>query len=901
MRLQTLRIKNFISIRSAEIDFEALNDGVFLISGPTGSGKSSMLDAIHWVLFGKTLSSNRAAVTKEIRSTYAKSTEDTIVTLTFTQDKVDYKVTRTLNRAGNTTVQLVCPGRIYDKVKEANEMLENIIGLSVKQFDQMVMLEQGNFTKFLLADSRTRAEILRDIFDTQLFKDIELRLKGRTDDLKTTLVNSAELERGILQGEMLETIQSRITLAAETLKEENDRLTELRKRQEELQSKLPALVQYEQEYTVYKTAQAQLEELNQLKPEIDGLYAKRQVFDDYSDTLAWYDLLVHLRNDLKTCTDQEADYKRRIASITVDDTLTAQLSELQVQIASLNGALASFRLIEDTENDLKEARDDLAASMVRKTTLSDRIESENAEKETLIQRLETRKAYEAKQQEVAERLQVRQEISKKIQEQEKYLDEHKNVYAAVLTQKLLDVSPDGVCPICGAPYTAEHRDAESASEIQKYERAQELLATNKADLEDSPELPEPECLEAMSVSALTEKLTNCTNGLRADQAEFTSVSAKIISLETTVKNLEDQYVLLKSNVLNRTKEEVQTELADVEAKYADLTSRSDENEMAKRSRNLLEGYLKGVQDKMSDLRTQIQRHMEVPQAVDETSTELREALKHRADVDDYGRNINSYVYRIQHYEMLHNNLTSVEVPTNPYPDLTLASCQQAISDAGISIEEAIQKISEVQASRGAWIETVKRIEDMRKERDRLQKQYEKVSYVYNLLSGKNSAKISFETFVLHRQLEWILQASNQYLNTLSAGQFELIVRWESASGRAQGGLEITITDRTTGSTRPAQTFSGGELFMLSLSLSLGLMTAIDSLFTTRDLNLLFVDEGFGALDQDCLGRTLHMLRELRNIKMVGIISHVQELIDTIPQGFKVEKTLTGTRITLFKS
>lgn len=154
--------------------------------------------------------------------------------------------------------------------------------------------------------------------------------------------------------------------------------------------------------------------------------------------------------------------------------------------------------------------------------------------------------------------------------------------------------------------------------------------------------------------------------------------------------------------------------------------------------------------------------------------------------------------------------------------------------------------------------------------------------------------------MLHRQLEWILQASNQYLNTLSAGQFELIVRWEAASGRTQGGLEITITDRTTGSTRPAQTFSGGELFMLSLSLSLGLMTAIDSLFTTRDLNLLFVDEGFGTLDQECLSRTLMTLRDLRNIRMVGIISHVQDLIDTIPQGFKVEKTVTGTKITMFK-
>jgi exonuclease SbcC len=150
-------------------------------------------------------------------------------------------------------------------------------------------------------------------------------------------------------------------------------------------------------------------------------------------------------------------------------------------------------------------------------------------------------------------------------------------------------------------------------------------------------------------------------------------------------------------------------------------------------------------------------------------------------------------------------------------------------------------------------------------------------------------------------LEWILQSSNQYLYNLSAGQFELQVKWEGATGRTQGGLEINITDHFSGSTRPAQTFSGGELFMLSLSLSLGLMTAIDSMFTTKDLNLLFIDEGFGTLDSDCLSRTLVTLRDLKNIRSVGIISHVQDLIDTIPQGYIVDKTATGSRIKMFKN
>ena len=323
--------------------------------------------------------------------------------------------------------------------------------------------------------------------------------------------------------------------------------------------------------------------------------------------------------------------------------------------------------------------------------------------------------------------------------------------------------------------------------------------------------------------------------------------------------------------------------------------------MAKRSRNLLEGYLKGVQDKLVQLRAELDRLMTLPDAKQETDAELGKALSYAVQVEDYRVHINEYPYKIQQYEMLRDNLMAVEEPVNPYPGYTSDLVKQIISDSRIGIEEAVRKIADAQNLLNSRKELVKRIEDIRKERDKNTKSYDQHTYIYNLLSGKNSSKISFETFVLHRQLEWILQASNQYLHTLSAGQFELQVKWESTTGRTQGGLEITITDHFTGSTRPAQTYSGGELFMLSLSLSLGLMTAIDSLFTARDLNLLFVDEGFGTLDSECLNRTLMTLRDLRNIKSVGIISHVQDLIDTIPQGFIVEKTSAGSRIRLFKN
>ena len=906
MRLQQLQIKNFISIKKASIDFEQLNDGVFLISGPTGSGKSSMLDAIHWALFGKTLSSNRAAITKEIRSTYAPAGEDTVVTLSFNQDKVDYKVIRTLKKDGGTSVQLFVPGKIYDKVKEANEQLEKIIGLTVKQFDQMVMLEQGNFSKFLLADSKTRAEILRDIFDTQLFKDIELRFKDKCNDLKSTILASSELEQSLLQGEMLETVESAIILTAETIETEQSRLTELRKRNDDIQKMLPDMVAYDQERAVYQKAQAELEQLESLKPEVDELYRKRDLFTAYASILDWYDEYHRVSEELKKSEEEAEDYKCRIAGVVVDDELSAKVAELQKQQAELTNTLGLFSQIERYESQISEHSGAMDELVSKQTSLRASIAAVEEAKDNLKARLEARQKYETDKESVLARDKERAQIQRDIAALEVFIDSNKIVYSQLLASKLVSMSEEGVCPICGAPYTPDH--VESSLDSGSMDLKQRELETKKNQLEglrvrleELPQLPEPECKEAANLADLTAQWNDCVSRYNDWKNQLYNVDGEIKTLEGSLSTARNELERLQPEVAGKNKAEIEQEVERVSAQYSELWSKVDDNEMAKRTRNLLEGYLKSVQDKIGKLGEKLEQLKSSPDYRAPEDEDYINATSNRDVIEDYRVNINTYLYKIQQYEMLRGNLLSVTEPVNPHPGYTVESCKQLITDTNIGIEEAIQRISDAQNSLTSRKELVKRVRDLRQEREKNTKSYDEHSYIYNLISGKNSSKISFETFVLHRQLEWILQSSNQYLHTLSAGQFELQVRWESSSGRTQGGLEITITDHFTGSTRPAQTFSGGELFMLSLSLSLGLMTAIDSLFTTRDLNLLFCDEGFGTLDQDCLSRTLLTLRELKNIKMVGIISHVQELIDTIPQGFLVEKTATGSKISMFRN
>ena len=901
MRLHQLQIKNFISIKQASINFDDLSDGVFLISGPTGSGKSSMLDALHWVLFGKTLSSNRAAVIKEIRSTFAPAAEDTIVTLTFNQDKVEYKVIRTLKKDGGTAIQLFVPGAVYDKVKEANEQLEKIIGLNVKQFDQMVMLEQGNFSKFLLADSKTRAEILRDIFDTQLFKDIEIRFKDRCATLKNTILNSTELEQNLLQGEMLETVESAITLTNETIATEQSRLVELKKSNSEAQDMLPKLVAYDQEYAVYQKAQDELARLEALKPEVEDLYKKRDTFNEYSGVLHWYATYNAIKNDLDKSLAEADDYRRRISEVVIDEELAHKITVSQQRQTELNKTLEDFAKLDEYERKLSEWQHDLETLDANAKKYSDTITEEKENQKSLTKRTEKRQQYETAKNEAITRTANRSRVMADIETLQRYLESNQAVYKNFLTNQILKVSDKGVCPICGAPYNAEHTFEADSAAIDEFEKNQKQLEVLKINLESMPELPEPVCKEALTLPELAKQLHACEQNLQNATTNLTTTMSQRATADAMVKSIQEDLGKLRWSLGSKKRAEVQAELDTILIEYKELWSKQDDNEMAKRTRNLLEGYLNGVLDKIEQLQTKLESWKQNPEAVEESDEKLKFALVHKATVEDYERNINDYLYKIQQYEMLHDNLLTVTEPVNPFPGYTADKCKQIIDDTNISINESIRVIAEYQGSLETRKDLVKRVRELREVREKDTKSYDAHSYLYNLLSGKNSSKISFETFVLHRQLEWILQSSNQYLYNLSAGQFELQVKWEGATGRTQGGLEINITDHFSGSTRPAQTFSGGELFMLSLSLSLGLMTAIDSMFTTKDLNLLFIDEGFGTLDSDCLSRTLITLRDLKNIKSVGIISHVQDLIDTIPQGFTVDKTATGSRIKFFKN
>jgi exonuclease SbcC len=164
------------------------------------------------------------------------------------------------------------------------------------------------------------------------------------------------------------------------------------------------------------------------------------------------------------------------------------------------------------------------------------------------------------------------------------------------------------------------------------------------------------------------------------------------------------------------------------------------------------------------------------------------------------------------------------------------------------------------------------------------------------LAGSNPKKRSFDAWLLGAYLSEVASFATKRLERMSEGRYRLLLDWEREGGRGQTGLDLAVFDAYTGRTRPCATLSGGESFMASISLALGLADSIQSRSGGVRLDAVFIDEGFGSLDDASLDKALSILDEIRDHRMVGLISHVGEMKNRIPSRIEIVKTASGSRI-----
>ena len=896
-----------------ELDFEALGtSGLYLIAGDTGAGKTTIFDAITFALFGEASGGSRKS--DMLRSKYARAEDPTYVELTFTYAGQTYTVRRNpaYERAkargvGTTSqladAQLTLPdGSVVTKLKDVNRAVQEIIGLSREQFAQVCMISQGDFRRLLEADTETRKKIFKDIFGTGLYSDLQTRLKDEVSALDGQMT---EARRSICQYTEGMVCADNSDFNAQVQKAKTDglptaELTELfeklldedRKLEDRLGNQVSAA---EDAIKALEKQKEAVEAYRQTKENLDKLSKTEQ-----TQTTAWEtakaaleaaktekdktqpELTEHLgklRNQLPSYDELDEKNKALQDKEKLLKIEQQKRDEAEKQKATLAEELSAFKdeqaKLKDSDKEKAELDAQLQQCTDRKDALETLLEdftSLYAEQKTLAVSQEKYSALAA-------------EMDKQHQEFERMQRAFLDAQAGILAKDLQDGAP---CPVCGSlehPHPAElpvHAPTEDEVKQAKetYEKAQAAAAEASKNAEGQKGKVEAK------KGALSKTVETLLTAAAEEQAE-TAAQEKLHDCETQIKDLNKQLEVLKKSILRK------SELDEKIPKIEDARKTAEDNwNDADKQLGVLQAEHKTLTVRIAELK----QSLALP---DKTSAEqkiselqkqsdaLEQALT--AALEQEKASLNALTATRAAIEQLQKQLE-----TGADGDLDKLSAQlDAQKKQKKELEEQRQSVH-------TRIEVNGRAHDgIDKKRDELEDLEQKYVWVNALaktaagnLQGK--AKIDLETYVQTTYFDRILERANLRLQKMSGGQYDLKRRRNADDLKSKSGLELDIIDHINATERSVNTLSGGEAFLASLALALGLSDEVQ-MSTGIHLDTLFVDEGFGSLDSEALSKAYQTLAGLtEGNRLVGIISHVSELKERIDRQIIVAKDPDGS-------
>ena len=891
------------------LDLDKLGEnGLYLITGTTGAGKTSIFDAITYALYDRPSGDIRDD--SMLRSKYADDTAETYVKLEFMcKDKL-YTVRRNpeyyrpKTRGDGLTKQtagaeLIYPdGRVVNKSKkEVTKAIEEIIGVDCKQFLQIAMIAQGDFRKVLLADTEERKKIFRQIFKTHKFDKIQqqikeeasalekqfeqkkkdiltyaesiscteenaeygLVLKAKSGDITTAetlallerLIEADEAENTALQAQITTLNTDMGTIDAQIGKaEEYDKQV---KTYRECMDKLPDVTaQFDEAKKCLDDAKAQEPEATEMRKQITLLQGQLSEYEKLNDLQSarskWESEMDTSRKKLEICNEKIAKKQKEFDDITAEYKSLENAGEKREKLKNEAQALS------DESKKIRALKDDLSAYEKAKTDL------ENAQK-----------VYQNAQTNAESLTDEYNRLNKR------FLDGQ----AGIMASELADGEP---CPVCGSihhpslakisvgvPTEAELKKAkqtsDSANKTAETE-SQNCAAKNaslKAALDNVTkqinELFNGETTETVG-ACIRLRLSELDDAIRKVQQDVCTENKNLeikADLERQIPNTEKQLQGFKGEEqkLSMDITAMQTELQNTETQIADLKAK------------LFYSSLAEANKACKQLET----------AEQEILTKIKKATENHQDKNDKLRELNGQIAALEKVvqdgcsvdlqaEKDRKEVCEAERARQTKAKEQVVARLQANKTSQASIRNAAQS-SETLEKHVRWMNTLSKTAN-------------------GSLSGKE--KISFETYIQMSYFDRILRRANIRLQRMTGGQYDLIRRVDPLNQRGQIGLDIDVLDHYNGSTRPVNSLSGGEQFKASLALALGLSDEIQSSAGGVRLDTMFVDEGFGSLDGESLQLAIATLQDLtEGNRLVGIISHVDELKNKIDKQIVVEK------------
>ena len=848
-----------------EIDFTGFSErGLFLITGPTGAGKTTIFDAITYALYGNMSGGMREK--NSVRSDFSKADTPTYVELLMTHAGESYQIYRNpeymrpkkrraqgkdgkeqdfFTKEKERAVFTGPDGKSIEGSSEVTRKVQELLKLDYRQFKQLSMIAQGEFAKLLSAPPSEKTKIFREIFGTDLYEKIAASLKGKSGSVYRQIMecrHKMDEDIDILSrdGDVIEDTGSHYYEGV---------IAQLKKEEKHLRQKCKAI----------REAYAQKDEQVQM---LAGRIAENEriqsLFDKLEKEKARQQFLLQRADEMQE-KEELLKQQERAASLRA---VEIKLTTLKEQTASLKEEIqASEEEIQDLEQ--KNAAEESFFAVHEE--IASAYEEEEKWREANGQFERENKKYKVRSEELCKLQKIYLEAEKEEEEAKVLYEQTDKAYrhgmAGILAESLEEGAP---CPVCGSvrhPYPAVRGDSLPTKEQVKdlkevYEKKQKKCALlhgqTTACKAESEELKR-QVKERAELCSLLEEKRKKRKAVIADYLEDHSEKEfmeqlRQYQLRTAVlkekKKIQDKRK--GEEILSREKmekQEAEFERGLNEAGFLSqeeyLEIRRDEKEIAA-LREEIESYRKDchLNSEMISHLTEETGKAE-PEDAQELKSKSKQAEKERKELFD--------------------------------EQLTLDSRQKNVKKGLISLEDKNKQLAS------------------------LMKKYSLLKDLDDAANGNNKKRLVFEQYVLAAYFEDILTAANIRLRLLSSGRYELKRVEQISDGRSKDNLEIEVLDYYTGKYRSVKTLSGGEAFKASLSLALGMSDVVQSESGGLKVEALFIDEGFGSLDGESLEQACLTLQTLvEKDRLIGIISHVPELAEKIGNQIQICKTNAGS-------
>lgn len=1000
---------------------EFIEQGLYLISGPTGSGKTTIFDAMTFALYGVASGSHRQQ--SYFRSDFASVKDETYVEMTFVLRHQTYTVKRSpaYARPGYKTIKpanatLSYGDVIIEGVKEVNQKINQLLGVDVNQFKQIVMIAQGEFTKLIYASSEEREKVLRHIFHSESLVRFEELLKEEAKNYKDKYLLSSqnlqsqfqlltlpddfikERQEGFhfsyiddAQQYNQQFYQQVIDLKAtyDQEKQTYDQLSQQYYEKQKQNQELLASQKLQKQYQALLSSEDEMKLLEQEIHQLKIIEQNQSMIDQYQQTQR---KLLQAKKNLQNITNQQQqrkqdqieidkqyqhlpDIKKQKDELLLQIDKTNQSLQKQQQYQTLSQQLKTLkkehqqkteqyqqahqhhqkyakRIERDQENvnqlpvlelELQQNEQDVKAMNQKRIAIHDLSELYDRYTQGQDRHFELSQIYTKKDQAYQKELQRYQQENENFRRQQ----------AGILALTLKDNQP---CPVCGSlehPHPAtlssqvlsanELEELNQQVEKQKAEKEecyQEILSQNNQIYEIKTKIEmikgQLDIEDELSKEVFIHLLSNVTQVTENQEKTYHKRYTQVMYLKKVKKSLEQDYIVFDQQTQALEKQQVdihdtekkiiacQTQLFEIEKQYQTIHDKDLQEQ-----HQSLQNQLQTLNHKISSIETSYhQCHQDLSVLKNQYEMILQQETDLTAQFTtlekNYQQMIEQHFDSIDHFQKYVSMIKELKTKEQQYQDYLVQkrtlktslermqeTCQDHqytdLSQQSIQLQDQERKkeqvLKEYHTQLQVYMQNQSIIQQLQKDYQKNQDIFEKYTIYQDLsdiTSGKNQQRMSFERYVLSSYFEHILEYANVELMKMSQGRFALY-RKQSVKGAKQQGLDLSVLDYETGMMRDVQSLSGGESFKAALALALGLSAMIQSYAGGIELNTLFIDEGFGSLDSESLDQALNVLLDLKNDnKVIGIISHVDELKERIPTQIIVEKGYQGSLLKVEK-